>query len=540
MFEFHPADASEPHSLLFRFACPQRILIVTDGSLSFTAGGFGLSELMEILRGAGHVVSTARRQGGGGASLPGAFDFATAVPAVTEANYDQLWLFGFNSEPLDPPERTAVAKFMQTGGGVFATGDHEAIGSGMGLSLPRVRGMRNWSSIPMSAPERLDTVVDRGSDGVKQFHDQADEFPQRIYPVWFSNGGPSNSASTWSVHSVLRDPSGAVDVLPDHPHESECLAPEPTAGTFAGVEEWPVAKGIGGRIAPQIAAISISAGRFITDVIKPPVKPRCFGAISVYDGDKAGVGRIVCDATWHHFVNVNLNGAGAPPDSQGTPRRGLYVDGAATPEYHKIRRYFLNTARWLAPIGRRQCWPIFKLLVLRFHFELLEVPIPRPHPCPWEILVHIGQRAEEVLLAQVGPGAELDLLNELLEAGRPSAKLVEHLTPTGELAREPALVALSKELRQGTLGSLLNLLAHELPEEGPALERVLDKGQSELANKLLSAGFRSVEELVAERVRRFARTMVEFTRGVAEAPSSGKGGDHPPATGKRGRPRSKG
>ena len=50
--------------ILLRFPCPQRVLMVTDGSLDFGTGGFGLSEFVGIVQGAGHTVSTARRNGG--------------------------------------------------------------------------------------------------------------------------------------------------------------------------------------------------------------------------------------------------------------------------------------------------------------------------------------------------------------------------------------------------------------------------------------------------------------------------------------------
>ena len=65
--------------ILRRFPCPQRILMVTDGSLGFGTNGFGLSEFVQIVRDAGHTVHTAHRSGSGGPSIPGAFNFATAV-----------------------------------------------------------------------------------------------------------------------------------------------------------------------------------------------------------------------------------------------------------------------------------------------------------------------------------------------------------------------------------------------------------------------------------------------------------------------------
>ncbi|HEY6639291.1 MAG TPA: hypothetical protein VIY67_01010, partial [Nitrospiraceae bacterium] len=69
--------------------------------------------------------------------------------------------------------------------------------------------MRNWSTIPMVNPNRHDTVLDPGADNVKQFQDQADAISQRIYPMFFSNGGPDNVGSSWNVHPVLRHSSGA-------------------------------------------------------------------------------------------------------------------------------------------------------------------------------------------------------------------------------------------------------------------------------------------------------------------------------------------
>ncbi|HEY6287870.1 MAG TPA: hypothetical protein VIW48_00340 [Nitrospiraceae bacterium] len=78
----------------------------------------------------------------------------------------------------------------------------------MGANLPRVRTMRNWSTIPMVSPNRHDTVLGPGKDNVKQFQDQADAIPQRIYPIFFSNDGPDNVASSWSVHPVPRHSSG--------------------------------------------------------------------------------------------------------------------------------------------------------------------------------------------------------------------------------------------------------------------------------------------------------------------------------------------
>ena len=86
--------------------------------------------------------------------IDGNFNFNTAAIPVTVANYDQIWLFGVNATPLQAAERTRIEAFMQAGGGVFATGDHSSLGFGMGAHIPRARSMRDWSSVPMSSPQR--------------------------------------------------------------------------------------------------------------------------------------------------------------------------------------------------------------------------------------------------------------------------------------------------------------------------------------------------------------------------------------------------
>jgi hypothetical protein len=511
--------------IILRFPCPQKILMVTDSGLDFGTGGFGLSEFVTIVKNAGHTVATAHRNVDPNATIPGAFNFSTASPAVIPANYDQIWVFGFNTTALSAAERTTIAQFMENGGGVFATGDHETIGAGIGANIPRVRSMRNWSSIPMVNPNRLDTVLDPGADNVKQFNDQADAIPQRIFPVFFSNGGPDNVASSWNVHPVLRHTSGAVDYLPDHPHESECLAPAPVAGNFAGVVEWPTPTGGGARIPSQVAAVSVSAGRFITDTLKPPVKPRCFGAISVYDGDGAGVGRIVCDATWHHFVNINLNGSGAGLDpTTGLPRTGLYAGGMPTPEYLKIQRYYLNTVRWLAPLGRRYCWPFVKAALIRFDFEIAELGLPQPHPCPWDPLMRIGTVAEEAITRQWGSGALSDIVEEMLVAAGASRTLTELLKGQQQVRQderdgryEPSLLPV-QDLRRAVLGSVVNLLARALPADEERLAGLLMEGHDQLARRLISDGVGAAEKVIGDYLQR----ALKHSSAVAKAVQAGK------------------
>jgi hypothetical protein len=509
------------------FACPQRVLMVTDGSLNFGPAAFGLSEFVGIVQAAGHTVSTAHRSGAAPVTVAGAFNFASAATAVTTANYDQVWLFGFstNAQALTPAEQNTLAQFMKNGGGVFATGDHATLGQGMGANLPRVRGMRNWASVPMSSTTRIDTVLDPGLDNVKQFNDQANAVAQRTFPVFFSNGGPVNAIGTWAVHPVLRHASGAVDVMPDHAHESECFAPTPVAGVFAGVEEWPAAVGGGARIAPVVVSVSMSSGRFVTDTGKPPVLPRSFGGVSAYDGDAARVGRIVCDSTWHHFVNINLNGSGAGVDTLGNPFNGLYAAGVPTAEYKKIQSYFLNTVRWLAPRARRNCWPFTLALLARFDVEMMEMVLPQPHPCPWDPLLQIGQVAEDALTRHWGPGAAAEVVAELLAAAEAPPSLMAALQPawarqddTGiDSKREPNLLP-AADLRRVLLGALVNLAALKLPSDAAGLARALKEGRDKLQVELPREALKATLPVLVDHVQRGARQAA----GAVEAMLAGR------------------
>lgn len=491
-------------SIIIKWPCPQRILMVTDGALDFDTGGFGLSEFVGVVTAAGHTVSTAHRSGAGPVTIPGNFVFDASVNTAT---YDQVWLFGFDSNPIDANEQLAIAQFMENGGGVFATGDHESLGSGMGANIPRVRQMREWFAIDGGTENRLDTVINPGVDGIYQFHDQSDVFGQQIFPIFYSNGGSSSSAATWNPHPVLRHSSGAVDFFPDHPHESECLAPTPAAGMFAGVEEWPLDATSATRIAPQVVAMSISAGRFLADALKPPVTPRCFGAVSTYDGDGADVGRIVCDATWHHFVNINLNGADAVPDTTSLPRTGLYSGGVPTPQYQKIRAYWRNTVRWLAPKGRRFCWPWVVAAVIRFDYEIREFRLPLPHPCPWDPLIRIGTIVEEQVTNYLGRGVLAELVDDMLlatGAAPAMANVLKSRRPApekGERLGDASLLPLA-DMRRAVFGSLVNLLARELPEDERQLARAVKGINEERALKLMTEAVQGAQQSMNEHLQR--------------------------------------
>ena len=62
--------------------------------------------------------------------------------------------------------------------------------------------------------------------------------------------------------------------------------------------------------------------------------------VSVFDGARVGIGRIVADSSFHHYISMNLNGLEAI-DNSGNPVPGSDLD--------QIAQYFWNLVVWLAP-----------------------------------------------------------------------------------------------------------------------------------------------------------------------------------------------
>jgi hypothetical protein len=114
----------------FWFTCRVRILIVIDDPISGgfgPTGGFHLGQVLEILDTDPwwHVtfeVTRAHRQTSATADIEN-FRF----DAHDLSTYSQVWLFGIERTDgaLTPAELRALSQFMDGGGGVFATGDHE-------------------------------------------------------------------------------------------------------------------------------------------------------------------------------------------------------------------------------------------------------------------------------------------------------------------------------------------------------------------------------------------------------------------------------
>ncbi len=531
--------------------CRPRILIVIDGLTYVPGDGFGLTRFIEaLLTGSPKpVITLAHRFVSGIASVTVAgdtfniknnFAFDTASPAVTLANYDQIWLFGINAGAfyLSDPEVGVISTFMNGGGGLFATGDHQALGRGLSGELPRVRHMREWSAIPVGletnasvAIGRIDTVVDPGAGVGNQyeFDDQSDDIPQRIYPNYRVVDTDGGAGTAWSatVHPLLMLPgavvtrtSGAdftkdIDCLPDHPHESVCR--ETPAGVLGGnyningqnfVEYQPPVSGP--LVKAEVVAFGVSGGRAIAagGGIKPPVTPQMFPIISAYDGrlaqpysGTARPGRIVCDSTWHHFVNINLDGTGTTRTALGTGSGAAFVPG---PQLLKIYEYYRNIMKWLQPANRIWCRWYWDLVAVRYQPSIIEELASADLFTTFASQVALGRTAAQMLATFHGAGALEEAIASLLQSD-PSTEALGDLVATNALR---AADIDPDELFFGILGGSLVKLAESLPlHDTKAATAFLERGIEKNVATLIAETRRAAATALSMQAKRAERRL---------------------------------
>ncbi|HEY6803977.1 MAG TPA: hypothetical protein VI306_10395 [Pyrinomonadaceae bacterium] len=272
--------------------------------------------------------------------------------------FDEIWFFGlhqaniktfslgaFRGGPeseLNDNEVAALAKWMKIeegfGGGVLITGDHNnpippnwlrnrsshcpddvqdpqffGLGRAIGRCVPRAGKMRKWEGPPSKENDSVSTIPSSGF--------QTDRVPQKLIHEFLNTDGEPDLQG--EPHPLfLYRPEDFIDVFPDHPHEGALVIPG-----VSNTAEWPI--GPNGQPKPRIVAFGTNkrTGKRI-------------GVVSAYDGDSAGVGRIVADSSWHHYANVNLKGFPHP----------------AAPESpsDKIGQFYANLAIWLAPLHKRR------------------------------------------------------------------------------------------------------------------------------------------------------------------------------------------
>ena len=341
--------------------CRVNILIVTDSSSGgFGSAGFHLGEILNVLGSDPwswvqfHVTKAHRGVDPAGDVIDN-FRFNTH----DLSGYSQIWLFGIerSANPLSAAELRALSEFMEAGGGVFATGDHEDLGRAMCAEVPRVRSMRRWyypNAGPNGEPvapsqsgsDRHDTVILPGN--------QSDQVPQPIRPRYYTRRANTILKEYRYPHPVLCGPDGVITYLPDHMHEGLCEVPSNLSQTYTfdglSVKEYPDTTD-GHANPPEVIAWATTRN---TDGDE-------FGVLAAWDGHRSGGrGRVLVDATWHHWFNINLTGFVA---NAGDPVVG--------PKWQSIQAYFRNVALWLARPTLQECLRNGGWLIATHYYDIL-------------------------------------------------------------------------------------------------------------------------------------------------------------------------
>jgi hypothetical protein len=364
-----------------------RILVVVDPGIDLDPGAdaFGVERVIRLLRTETvglwhfhvHVALHSSDPFAVVANPPGTtpkyngFRFNSVLPSggLVIDSYDQIWCYGAYGPFTQDDELAALTTWMNNGGGLFATGDHDTLGESLCSRIPRIGTMRAWSNAqgvpPRTGADRIDTnrpfnAAEVAGTEVIEFERQGDTLPQRIdWKAWLSHWHFPWAAHR-RPHPVLCHPQlGPINVMPDHPHEGVVFdhVAQPDVGlpaitlgnvyNFNGVtgDEYPTVSGV--RPLPLV----IAHGRTFAG---PPLQhekgnspAKRFAMISVYDGHSIGIGRAATDSTWHHWMNINIT----------------QLEAAGGANWEKIKRYYLNLALWLAPA---------QLFVSGFHATLVE------------------------------------------------------------------------------------------------------------------------------------------------------------------------
>lgn len=311
--------------------------------------------------------------------------------------FDEIWFFGlyqkkmegdFTDEfggpenELDGEERRELEAWMASGG-VLMAGDHSefapggketdprdsflCLGRALGRLVPRAGQLRRWDGPPTANDEdSFNTLVRTAAADETTAILQEDDLPQSLIlaPVTV-NGLP---------HRLFLGDECTIDVFPDHKHEGELRIPDKLDSSWPPFTEADASK--------KPKPVFVAHGSDKRTARRWPV-------LAVYDGDKLGVGRIVADSSWHHYLNVNLRG---------------FKDTSKNSTLDLLRQFFRNLAFFLAPRSKREQMSREMLAWLVNHSEVQEEKGNHPES--------VGKVALHYL-AQVTTGCERDELIQI-------------------------------------------------------------------------------------------------------------------------------
>ena len=539
-------DLLDKSDIYFRWSpCKVRLLLVVDGLTFHPSADFGLGQFVDILLAPrffvryeitlANILNVPIDSGmltGDSRIARRIVNFKFDVDDHFKADkYDVVFMFGIASsyesrgvgypahDALKNSELQRIAEFQNGGGGLFATGDHGALGKAMCHRVARARNMRLWQSTLNSVGEDMVSMAGRyrndtnrrGHDNVSQFNDQSDDIPQSISPVMYTR---TSGIFRYSFpHPVLCSPNGVIRVMPDHPHEGECRVPtNPNLAinfTAALGQEYPAANDGGARPLPQIISHNhVASGT--TSGGKDPTVGQTFPGLAAYDGHRAGkgIGRVLTDATWHHYVNVNLTGedGAAAADPKG---KGFLASPAGQAVFEEIKTFYRNLPVWLSPPERIRCMNSRLMWSLIWSDRVLEAVLTARDIGLTKVgastLSLIGKHARDVLGRHVGHCQTVKLILDVV-IDRPLFREIDPWPPFDADVRtldddEVQLIDLWPVL-DAALGGALVKISEDFPEESGDMTKSLKP------EAIMKSG-RAGAAIALDRVERSAKVSIE-------------------------------
>jgi hypothetical protein len=234
------------------------------------------------------------------------------LSGLDTTDFDELWLFAVDTgDGLSVADCQGITRFRQRGGGIFATRDHQDLGS----SLCTLGGIG-----------RAHFFHTKHQDPDESRHARDDQDTKTIsWPNYHSgsNGDYQRITAVEPIHELLRSPdsaSGVIEYFPAHPHEGGVGVPE-------------------GEHHARVIATGVSR-----------VTNRHFNLIvafeSATDNHGNSLGRAIAESSFHHLCDYNWN------TDMGCPSFVAEPSGDQTNEQPEkledIRAYVRNAALWLA------------------------------------------------------------------------------------------------------------------------------------------------------------------------------------------------
>ena len=235
-----------------------------------------------------------------------------AVLSVLDTtDFDQLWLFAVDTgDGLTVPDCQGITRFVQRGGGLVTTRDHQDLGSSL-CTLGGVGRAHFFHSQHQDPDASRHTRDDRDNQTITwpNYHSGANGDYQRITPLE-------------PVHELLRDGNRILEYFPAHPHEGSVGVPDR--------EE---------RARVIATGVSQATGRPFNLIV-------AFERRSDNHGNL--LGRAVAESSFHHLVDYNWDTSmGCPGFLIEPPGDGIKRE----PEkLRDVKTYVSNVARWLSRV----------------------------------------------------------------------------------------------------------------------------------------------------------------------------------------------